>query len=292
MVGVIDNLANAIGAALEPPKSELAEATDLLNAMTGFLKEANQSGSQGSQSAEGGPSGGGGQDADVSGEFSVWGDPHVQGDMTVDGKDVSFNFITEGGNGEVVNLLDTDKLDIEGKFDTLNRSDGNTYVTEETVTAGRSEIAFDANDDQVTLNGREIEDGTYHSNGNTITKSGDTVTIETADGQKITITDKGDYLDTSVELDGLQSSQMGGMVGDAAMGKANQNAEDYAKSEKVEQQPAPQQEQGPDWAAGLLKMFAGFIGMSNPALGGLMTALANMIEQSGLSQDISAAVAA
>ena len=230
---------------------------------------------------------------DVTGKFSITGDPHIKGKLKYDGECVKFNYTTEGGNGEVVNLFDTDNLDITGKFDTLDRSDGNTYVTEETVEFGCNKLEIDADDDSVKLNGREIEDGTYCCGGNKVTKDGDKVTIETADGQKITICDKGDYLDTKVKLDDFESSQMGGMVGDAISGNVNDNADDYAVDESCgcdgaeQSENAPEQsenncdqEQDSNWAVQLLNALAGMIKSSNPELSEFLTALANFMENS------------
>lgn len=292
-----------VGTCCAQPGNAQAE---LFSALSNFLREVAACG--GSQSQQCGPrpqpeqscggtgSSGGSQEScgcgedetTVSGEFSIWGDPHVDGDVEVNGESRNFNLTTEGGNGKVINLFDTDNLDIEGKFDTLNRQDGNTYVTEETVTAGNATIAIDADDNKVTLNGREIEDGTYNCQGNTITKQGDTVTIETADGQKIKIVDRGEHLDTYATLNDFQSGEMGGMVGDAINGNANDNAEDYVAQEE----DCGCQQQDSNWAVDLLRGLGGMISGSNPALGGFLSALASFISQSQTNGSVSGAAAA
>ncbi len=233
---------------------------------------------------------------EYDGEFSVVGDPHIRGDVEVDGDEERFNFTTKGGNGETINVFDTDNLDIMAKFDSLHRRDDNTYVTEETIKIGDDEIEIDADDDTLTFNGAELEDGTHACNGNTITKDGNKITIETADGQTIEVTDKGDYLNTSVQLDGFESSEMGGMVGDAISGEKNANADDYKVEDSQEcgGSEAPggsdcSTPQGTDWAVQLLNSLAAAFATSNPELSGVFSALANFIEQSQSSENLSAA---
>jgi hypothetical protein len=278
--------------------------SDLLQSLARFLEEVAEYHGSDSEEGSGGKGGGGGQrhqcgcggngpggndEVSLDGEFSIVGDPHISGAVKVDGKEVKFNFTTEGGSGKVINLLDTDTPDIRGKFDKLTRADGNTYVTEETITFGDKDdsVSIDADDDKVKLNGKEIEDGVHHVNGNTITKAGDKVTILTADGQKIVIDDKGDYLDTKVTLDDFESKQIGGMVGDAVKGKTNDEAKDYEFS------PVPPVggggEKDSKWAVQLLRSLAGMLLKSDPDLSQFLTALANFIEQSQGGKEVGAA---
>jgi len=168
-----------------------------------------------------------------SGEARIWGDPHVEYDFKINGCDPSKGkFDTKGGAGEEINLLDTDELDITGKFESWKGNQDVTVVGEETITAGRDEIEIDAESNVVKLNGRKIEDGEYCQNGNKVTKRGDTVTVETADGQKVIVKDQGEYLDTDLKFNNLKTEEMGGMIGDAARGKPNPDAAKYVVQEE------------------------------------------------------------
>jgi hypothetical protein len=200
-----------------------------------------------------------------SGDARVWGDPHVEFDFTINGRDPSKGkFDTKGGAGQEINLLDTDRLDITGKFESWKGKSDVTVVGEETITAGRDTIEIDAATDKTTvvkLNGRKIEDGEYCQNGNKVTKRGDTVTVVTADGQKVIIKDQGEHLDTDLKLNNLKTEEMGGMIGDAARGRPNADATRYIMREE---DCGPGQGHGGDncgrqdasWASGLLRLIA------------------------------------
>lgn len=247
----ISNLGTSIGA---------NQDGELFSSLAGLFDAVAQysGGASSNASSSSGPT------STLDGEVEVWGDPHVEGELSLDGEEISFNYITEGGSGDTINMLDTDNLDYTSQFDQIRGEDPNTtWQTENTITAGDDTIVVNA-DDTVTVNGEEIEDGTYELGGNTITKSGDTTTIETADGQKITITDQGDHLDTKLELDGLETSEVGGMIGDTASGEINDNAEDYV----TEANTGPIRTQ-----------------MSSEATAELLSSLAAMLE--GTDQDLS-----
>jgi hypothetical protein len=199
-----------------------------------------------------------------SGEARIWGDPHVEYDFTINGCDPSKGkFDTKGGAGQEISLLDTDNLDITGKFESWEGKQDVTVVGEETITAGRDTIEIDAESNVVTLNGRRIQDGEYCQNGNKVTKRGDTVTVCTADGQTIIVKDQGTYLDTDVKLKDLETEEMGGILGDAAKGKPNADATDYiVRDEDCGQggggggdNRCPRQDAS--WASGVLRMIAG-----------------------------------
>ena len=94
-----------------------------------------------------------------------------------------------------------------------------TYATVDTVDLMGGELVVDAKNDTATWNGKTIPYGTHTYAGNKITKQGGTVTIETPDGQKVVIEDKGDHLDTTVTFKDMQTHQLGGMMGDVLAGK-------------------------------------------------------------------------
>jgi hypothetical protein len=197
-----------------------------------------------------------------TGTARIWGDPHVEYDITIAGGTTSEGkFDTKGGAGEEINLLDTDRLDITGEFVSWKGNKDVTVVGSETITAGRDTIEIDAKTNEVTLNGREICDGEYSQNGNKITKRGDTVTIVTADGQTVIVKDQGEHLDTDLKLKDLKTEEMGGMIGDAARGKPNADATRYIVEESDcgggpsgGNDCCPRQDAS--WASGLLRFLA------------------------------------
>lgn len=270
---------------------------ELMNSLTDFFNAlvASSGGNgegEGCGGGCGGGGGGGGGSVDtktVDGEFKVWGDPHVDGAITVDGETSNFSFVTEGGVGDNINILDTDNLDIQMKFDNLdNQEEGITFATEATIKTGGAtsttsddtEITVDADSDTVTVDGEEIkfedlENGTCTIHGNTITKEGDTITIKTADGETITIKDQGDYLDTTVDLDEMETSELGGMAGDAGTSNVNDNAEDYV---------VPTQDSS--WASQCCE--AASQSTDNQDLIAFLDSLTSLIEMNGYSSSLNA----
>jgi hypothetical protein len=221
----------------------------------------------------------------ISGTASIEGDPHVKYNLTQCGGEAQKGqFTTKGGAGQEINLLDTDNLDISGDFESWKGRKGVTVVGSETITANGDKIEIDAKSDTITLNGHEIQDGTSTVNGNCITKRGDTVTIKTADGQTITVKDKGNYLDTSLDLKNLSTEHLGGMLGDAAKGNQNADASDYAMRPEHASGESCDRSQGDDgdkqqsseWAADLLRTLAKIPGL-DPAISNMLGSLANLI---------------
>lgn len=222
-----------------------------------------------------------------SGKMRVSGDPHVKINMDVDGKKVHEDWMTQNGNGDEVNLLDTDDIDITGKFDSLHRKDGNTFVVDETITVGDEEIEINAANDTVKIDGEliskcDLKDGYCTADGTKVTKDGNKITIETKDGQKVTVQDKGKYLNTDIEFDDYESSEMSGMLGDSVSGKTNKNADDYIVDDKASNDKTSDcdcnTQHGSDWASkigDLLRSLAPLVG--DPMISSLLTSTANLL---------------
>ncbi len=229
-----------------------------------------------------------------NGTVKVWGDPHVDVDISVSGDDVDAHFTTENGNGKVINLLDTNSIDITGKFDKLKRKDDNTYVSEETVDINGEEITVDAADDTVTVDGKKIclkdlEDGYCTVGGNKITKDGDKITIETSDGQKITITDKGDHLDTEIKFKDFHSDEMSGMIGNSIGGNTNDDANDYVAND-TNSDCGCDQPMSANGLQNVLNFLTSMIPMiQDQNVKQLLSALVNFIQLAGNSQGSSMA---
>jgi hypothetical protein len=164
----------------------------------------------------------------LTGEASITGDPHFNGQVSVDGKSQNIHFDAQGGAGTWVDLFSDSNLEIDGQLDSWGGNNNVTVVGQEDIHLGNHEdLKIDAKTDKVTLNGAELQDGTKYVDGYKITKSGKTVTIE-RDGQTTTITDKGNYLDTSFKFNNTGATNLGGMMGDAIEGHADPKASDYA----------------------------------------------------------------
>jgi hypothetical protein len=165
------------------------------------------------------------------------GDPHGHGEGTVNGTKTDFKILTIGGAGEEINWLEADKsggnqddLSITSEFISWGSNEDITVAGDTTVTVGNDEIMVDPgasgrNDSVISVNGTHIKDcdlaDGYHvtDDGTKVTKDGDTITIETADGDKVVLKDRGTYLDASeVSLADGKYEELGGILGDALTG--------------------------------------------------------------------------
>ncbi len=231
------------------------------------------------------------------GSLDIWGDPHIKGTgLEVNGREVKFDeFTTQGGVNQNITLLDTDSLDITAKFEQRGSNSNVTVVGKETITAGDEDITIDASMNTVEVEGekltaQQLQDGYHTHDGTTIKKSGDQITIETADGQKITVTDKGNYLDTHVEFDKLRTDRLDGMLGDLLEGTKNADATDYLAPPKANDEHGHgnganpvsyhggHNQQGADWAIQVLSYL--IQGLPNSDLKSTLVALVNYIQNS------------
>jgi hypothetical protein len=151
----------------------------------------------------------------LNGKISWDGDPHGHVKVTVDGQQRDLNFDTNGTG--LARMFDSDKLDVDAQ---LEGEPSKTFDRADTITAIGSDgekviIKVDAKTDKVTVDGQDLN-GTYSQHGITVTKDGNKTTVTLADGTKVTCDDKGDHLDTEIDLHNMKTHELGGVFGTAA----------------------------------------------------------------------------
>lgn len=123
----------------------------------------------------------------------VWGDPHFVG--AEGGK-----YDVQGQAGKTYNILSDSGLQLNSTFASHGKS-GATVMGEMGATMGSDQVHV-GKDGSLSINGETKTDGTYQLNSGTVTKSGKTVTLKSAE-YDVAIKSTGSYLNVDFKSDNV-----------------------------------------------------------------------------------------